>query len=286
MNNNPMIMNGFKRIFDSDSWNGKVKIVMKPIEFKTEELTGPLYSSKFLNFSYIDVAYKHLFLGENFLKDGHSHIPPNTYWWTTTSYSRSADWSSYLEYADPYLSSTTGYINYSGSPFVSCSKQENETLDLIESEFNKLCKTIIDKDFELRRTNPNDNLFNLIESEGDGCISLFYIFMNLLLNTCQNLVINNVELSLHYFSLEKLKQYIEENFNFKVIFLAIRADLFDQKSGIENLYVLGDNQIKEIMSFDFMKNKDKNKIKCLDLRKLLYEGRFGNSWKIKDADEN
>lgn len=261
MTNNPMTINKIKRIFDNDKWDERVKILQKPINFTMRELTGPYFRSRFLNFNYVDVKYKYALLESLETVCFQSQL----YYWDGPS--------------------TTSSINYMMSDNLSAhyfTTGNAELIELIEKKFNELCKLIISNDFDLRKLNPNSSLIKAIKDEGDGCISLFYIFMSLFMNRKnENLVINNVELSMHPLALRQLKLYIEENFNFKVIFLMTRYDLFQQYSGIENLYVINnDGDIKNIGSFDSIKNKSKEKQICLNLQKMLMDGKFGDEWKV------
>lgn len=263
MKNNPKTMNDIKRIFNNDAeWNGRVKIVQKPINFYTEDLIPPFFRSSFLNFNYIDTAY-----GEQFLSTFSSISTPTYYYRETNSYSTyySGSWSNNSTYINPFISY----------------KVDTNLLCRIADGFEDICRLILNSSFELFKTNSS-TITEAIANSGGGCVTLFYIYVNLLANGNKNLVIDNAELSLHYLSIRQLKKFIETNFDCKVIFLMNRYDLFNQESEIENLYLLKNSgEIKSALDHEDDLCENKNLIHCVDLQKCLIDGKFGDEWKVK-----
>lgn len=229
MNNDPSIMNNIKRIFNCDKWDGRVKVILKSSEFRTEDLVGPFYRTNFLNFSYIDTVYKHRFLESGYFD---SNSATNNFEFNNPLYA--------LHNYDEQMEIYNSFYH------------ENEFFELIKRGFEIFCKLVFDNDnFKLFRFDETVSLKEAIESEGNGCLTLFYIYVNLLINKVNknNLVINNVELSLHPTSLKRLKYYIEKEFNYKIIFLTNRYDLIEYSSGEENLYLFSGNKIDLIGNY-------------------------------------
>lgn len=229
MNNDPSIMNSIKRIFNCDKWDGRVKIVLKFNELETENLVGPFYRTNFLNFSYIDTVYKYKFLESGYFD---SNSITNNFEFNNPLYA--------LHNYDEQIEIYNSFYH------------ENEFFELIKRGFEMFCKLIFDNnDFKLFRFNETASFKEAIESEGNGCLTLFYIYVNLLINKVNknNLVINNVELSLHPISLKRLKYYIEKEFDYKIIFLTNKCDLIEYSYGKENLYLFSENKISPINDY-------------------------------------
>lgn len=220
-----------------EDWDCKIKIIQKPCGYNNEDLCSPLFKRKFLNFNYIDPIYRDEFI-ENL--------------------------------------NVTNIESFFYAVSYSMLIKENDIITIIAEEFEKFCRHIFNSEFKLKR-NEQMSLYEALYDCGSGTKTLFYIYLNLLLNEGQNLVINNAELSVHPVSIVALKYAIElflsKSPNSKIIFLMNRYDLFKKEFGLNNLYLLKkNNEIKRADTFDFNKS--------LDLQTLLVSGKFGEEWKI------
>lgn len=153
----------------------------------------------------------------------------------------------------PQYDTTIRLINCADSFFI---REEDIGTDVTNNEdfannFNELCKQVIDKDFKMFRGDYTiDNWFECFmkENHGSGVTALFWVFYQMRIASVlniDNIIVSNIDGTLHPISMEALARVLKKAVNVKVI-LSMNQDILmsTRIMDIDDLYVMHDNDIK------------------------------------------
>lgn len=143
-------------------------------------------------------------------------------------------------------------------------------------KFDRLCKTVIDKDFIMFRSEFDSNkswIEQFVEeSHGTGVCSLLYMLYEMESHNCNHIVIDSIDGILHPLSMERLCQVLKNQNKYKVIFLMNNDTLFTNLvMDIKDLYILDKDVITNVQ-----KCTDRELKPSHNLQVMLRAGEFTN----------
>lgn len=141
------------------------------------------------------------------------------------------------------------------------------------SMFEKVCKVVIDKNFELLAGAGNFMHDFIADSYGSGVEGLFWVYHHMCKYAdIKKIVVDNLDGLLHYSSMQQYCRLYQDNGEFDVLFLMNNYPLFTTSiMELDDLYIIHDDKIANIR-----KCTDRELRPSHNLENLIRAGEFDN----------